>query len=266
MEGNGEYISKILNKISVVENIRPTGAVHIGAHWGQERDLYKQLGLTPVIWIEGDPVVFEKLQSNIEGYTGQFAHLALLSDSNLNSVNFNITSNYGGSSSILELDDEIFKTHYPGLMKNEEKKLQSYRFDTWIDKNNISLNNVNFLNIDVQGSEYNVFLGMGKYLDNIELIMTEINLTQLYKKSRLLNDLDKLLNSKGFYRFITMYGFPQGEAFYVRKKNFSLLNKLSNRITSTLLVRLNNLSRQKFYRKYMSKILVFFNRYLNKYN
>src|SRR5262245_39160733 len=55
------------------------GVIHIGASWGQERDIYAAAGL-PVIWIEAIPEMFEELQRNIEGYPDQRAFNYLLTD------------------------------------------------------------------------------------------------------------------------------------------------------------------------------------------
>lgn len=58
---------------SALENaylMRVPGVIHVGANVGQERDLYRQLGLR-VLWIEPIDEVFNTLVSNIEGYRSQ---------------------------------------------------------------------------------------------------------------------------------------------------------------------------------------------------
>ena len=59
---------------------------------------------------------------------------------------------------------------------------------------------------------------MGKYLDNINYIYTEVNTESVYKECALLTELDSFLKQKGFERkcedIYKKYGW--GDAFYVR--------------------------------------------------
>jgi hypothetical protein len=81
---------------------RVSGVIHIGANTGEDRDTYKAYGLR-VIWIEPIPEVFEVLRANLEGYSGQLAFQALLTDRDNAEYEFHISSNGGASSSIFDL-------------------------------------------------------------------------------------------------------------------------------------------------------------------
>ena len=78
-------------------------------------------------------------------------------------------------------------------------------------------NRFNFANLDIQGAEYQALIGFGDIIDNFDYIYIEVNVKELYKSIKLLPELDKFLESKGFKRKelkMTKHGW--GEAFYVR--------------------------------------------------
>lgn len=65
---------------------------------------------------------------------------------------------------------------------------------------------VDFIKIDVQGSELNVFKGASKALESALVIQTEVEFVELYQGQPLFCDVDKYLRSKGF-QFHTFLGF-----------------------------------------------------------
>jgi len=46
-------------------NIKPTGIIHIGASEGQEAEVYVQLGIKRMIWIEAIEEVYDKLVDHV---------------------------------------------------------------------------------------------------------------------------------------------------------------------------------------------------------
>jgi hypothetical protein len=71
---------------------RVPGVVHVGANSGQERDLYRDLGLR-VLWIEAINEVFDELVRNIAGHPKQKSLCALLTDRDGAEYQFHIASN-----------------------------------------------------------------------------------------------------------------------------------------------------------------------------
>src|SRR6187402_1175926 len=80
------------------------GVVHVGANHGQERTVYAHHGLR-VVWVEAIPGVFRQLETNIQGYPGQRAVQAVLTDKDGEPVTFHLASNAGASSSIFEFSE-----------------------------------------------------------------------------------------------------------------------------------------------------------------
>ena len=64
----------------------------MGANSGQERDVYRDLGLR-VLWIEAINEVFDELVRNIAGYPKQKCLCALLTDRDGAEYQFHIASN-----------------------------------------------------------------------------------------------------------------------------------------------------------------------------
>lgn len=191
------------------------GVVHIGAHQGQEAEQYDKIGFEKVIWFEANPEIFCLLVENLKTKPHHLAFQSLLSDKDGDEVDFYVTANYGHSSSILEPLKEV------GGVSNI-LKLKSSRFDKFVEKNNIGISACNVLNLDVQGAEKKVLLGMGQYLNNFDIIISEINLKTTYKGAVLFHELDSLFMSKGYVRIYTSAMDMYGEAGYI---NCNLINK-----------------------------------------
>jgi len=190
------------------------GAIHVGAHEGQERDWYKNQGFSSVIWFEPNSLIFEKLKQNIEGYKGQTAFNLGIHDKLKKSV-LHISSNNGESSSILELG--LHKEYHPEIHYVKDETIKLVRLDDFIEDNSINLNRYNFLNIDVQGVELNVIKSFGEYIGRLDYIYVEVNEDEVYVGCSLLPDIDQYLSEYGFIRLATeMTKFKWGDAFYKR--------------------------------------------------
>jgi len=86
--------------------------------------------------------------------------------------------------------------------------------DSFFDKET----NYNFINIDVQGYELEVFKGGKKTLESIDYIMTEVNRDEVYKNCPRIEELDTYLSTYGFERVETTWdGGTWGDAFYIKK-------------------------------------------------
>lgn len=194
---------------------RPKGIIHIGAHLMEERPDYLSHGLSNTIWIEANPKVYSKIES-INGLSSEMVFNFAVSDSDNVSIKLNVTNN-DQSSSILEL--EKHKIHHPHIFVSETIEVKTIRMDTLLSRNNISLDNYDFLNIDIQGAELLALKGFGDLLNNIKYIYTEINTNTLYRNCALVGEIDDYLLNFGFSRVETfMTDFEWGDALYLKLK------------------------------------------------
>jgi FkbM family methyltransferase len=203
-----------LDKLVEHFKLNITGVLHIGAHECEEflSYLIQKIPKEHIFWIEAmkDKVIEMKNKNkNINIIE------AVVSDKDGEEVTFNITNN-GQSSSFLELGTH--EKHHPQVHVVKKEKMITSRMDTIIEKESIKMNNINFLNLDIQGAELKALKGLGKYIDNIDYIYTEVNTEKVYKDCALMSEIDEFLKEKGFERkceaIYKQYGW--GDAFYMR--------------------------------------------------
>jgi FkbM family methyltransferase len=175
-----------------------TGVVHVGANTGQEIQLYAKYGLS-VVWIEPIPEVFDSLQDNLRGITKQIALRGLVTDIDNAEYNFNIASNNGASSSILDLN--LHQDIWPEVTYKNSINLRSKTLSSLLKDNNINIAEYDMLVMDTQGSELLVLKGAIPILQNFTYIKTEVPDFESYKGCCQLKDLQLFLTQHGFAEF-----------------------------------------------------------------
>jgi hypothetical protein len=162
-------------------NLDISGIIHIGAHYGSEVKDYINHGIQEI-------VLFEPLSMYLSDNDAQ-------------------------SSSILKPKKHIEEMpwiHFNGTEEVEVHTLDSY-----------DLNGYNFINIDVQGYELEVFKGSVKTLEKIDYIYSEVNKAELYEGCAQMDELDNFLGEYGFKRVETYWPetwYNWGDAFYIKEK------------------------------------------------
>jgi FkbM family methyltransferase len=213
-------IRNILSKF----DIKPLGVIHLGAHKGEELNLYKKLNVKNILLYEAN----KKLINYLKLKSAIFNFLFNMNIKIINKVIYdkksickiNITSN-SQSSSILDLG--IHKELYPDIVKKEEVLVEGNTLDDEFS-NFHNINNYNFLNIDIQGAELLALLGAQTILDKLDIIYTEINYDFVYKNCALVLDIDNLLKKYNFVRYYTSDVKNKknisvwGDAIYLKKK------------------------------------------------
>ena len=201
-----------LVKLSEKYDMKIDGVFHIGAHFGQENNVYNHIGIKNKIFFEPLPHTFDKLVKNING-DGICVNVAL---GNKNGVveMFVESFNQGQSSSVLE--PLLHTKQYPNIVFNEKKEVMMTTLDGYL-KEGVNTTNYNFINIDVQGYELEVFKGGKKTLENIDYIMSEVNRDEVYKDCPMVEDLDEYLTIYCFKRVETTWdGGTWGDALYIK--------------------------------------------------
>lgn len=190
-------------------NLTIKGVLHIGAHVGQEFNTYQRLGIENVMFFEPVPSTFQRLKENV-------GDKAILVNTALGNIigdveMFTETINQGQSSSVLEPEHHLIQ--HPNIRFDGKQKVSITKLDTFIEDKD----KYNFINIDVQGYELEVFKGGSEYLKTIDYVMTEVNRAELYKGCARIEELDTFLGEYGFKRVETTWdGGTWGDAFYVK--------------------------------------------------
>jgi FkbM family methyltransferase len=187
------------------------GIIHVGGHYGQEYDLYKQLNV-PIMFFEPLTNNFSILKSKTQHDDNVIVYQCALGNEN-KIVTMNVeTANQGQSSSILKPKKHL--EQYPHITFDFTEDVNMFRLDD-ID---IDLSKYNFINVDVQGYELEVFKGSFGTLKNIDYIISEVNKDEIYENCAHVDDLDLYLNQFNFQRVETNWiGGTWGDALYTKQ-------------------------------------------------
>lgn len=202
-----------LKEIQAKYNLNIKGLIHIGAHYGEEYGNYKKLDIKNLLFFEPIPECFKILKKNVEGLV---INKAL---GNFNGkVKMYIANNKGQSSSLLI--PKLHKTQYPNIIFDEIIEVDIIRLDDFLKVVLPLIHNgekYNFITIDVQGYELEVFKGAVKTLENIDYIISEVNRVELYDDCVRVDELDNFLKQFGFNRVETAWADKYwGDAIYIR--------------------------------------------------
>jgi FkbM family methyltransferase len=173
-----------------------SGVIHLGANVGQERFTYHSYGLN-VLWIEPNPEIFPQLQQNILGLENQAAIQALITDEDDQLVDFNISSNGGESSSILDLEGHV--KMWPEVRYTHIIKLRSITLPSLVDKFSIRLSDYEALVMDIQGAELIVLNGAKSVLSKFKFIKLEVPDFRAYSGCCTISEVGHFMKNAGFF-------------------------------------------------------------------
>jgi len=198
------------NTLNSKYNFNIKGIIHIGGHYGQEYDIYKNLNV-PILFFEPLSNNFQHLQNKVKNDSNVITYqCALGNDNRIVTMNVDIV-NQGQSSSILKPKKHL--EQYPHITFDYTEEVNMFRLDD-ID---IDLSKYNFINIDVQGYELEVFKGAKNTLNNIKYLISEVNRDEVYENCPHIDELDEYLSQFNFNRAETNWaGDTWGDAFYIK--------------------------------------------------
>lgn len=210
-----------LKELKEKYNLNIRGVIHIGAHFGQEYKHYLDNNIHNILFFEPVPKTYEKLCENI--IISENVKVYNMALGNINGeIEMNIeNSNEGQSSSILNPKKhlELFRS----IKFTEKIKVKINRLDDL----EIDFSHYNMINVDVQGYELEVFKGSIKTLNNIDVIYSEVNNSEVYENCARIEELDSFLYENNFNRIQTVWWNESrgekdwGDAIYIKN---NLLN------------------------------------------
>jgi FkbM family methyltransferase len=200
-----------LPELVVAYNLDIQGVLHVGAHLGEEAEIYESLGVKDVWWVEANEKVLPVLANHVVDRYGHTLIHGLVYSYDGAEMDFNVTNYDGMSSSILE-----FGTHpqfSPDTVFVDKVKMTTTTIDAIAEDFDVE---ANFLNMDLQGAELHALKGARKFLKGVQYIMTEVNNEEVYVNCAKVNELDDLL--RDFVRVETYWvpGQGWGDALYIR--------------------------------------------------
>lgn len=190
--------------------VHVNGCIHVGAHEGQEYELYKAFGIENLIFYEPLNDNFEKLKKHV----GSEVDLRKTALGNKSGKVEMFLEDRGLSSSVLEPAHHL--EQYPQIEFNKKEEVDITR----LDDEDFDRNNYNFINIDVQGYELEVLKGAANTLESIDLVLTEVNKVEMYKGCAIIEEIDEYLAKFGFQRIVEYWqldGGTWGDALYLKR-------------------------------------------------
>lgn len=105
--------------------------------------------------------------------------------------------------------------HIEHYVQNEIE-IECIRLDTFCKSQGI--NKIDAIWMDLQGAELLALQGLGDYLNDVEVIQTELEINPMYKDQCLFDDVEKYLNNRNFVRISGNTGALFGADFiYVKR-------------------------------------------------
>lgn len=200
--------------------IQIKGVIHVGAHFGQEYPIYKELGIDSIIFIEPCQKAFTVLKDLFTDTPGvsllNYACGAIKGDAIMNVEQ----ANQGMSNSLLAPAKHL--EQYPSIQFTDKEQVRVITLDELLQMRDQILRDfdtpvikANLLIMDVQGYELEVLKGAPETLQHIDYIYTEINRDEVYEGCAKVWEMDAFL--KDFTRVETSWaGGAWGDAIYRR--------------------------------------------------
>jgi len=180
----------------LAERIPLRGVIHVGAHDGQEVPHYLARGMTPVTLIEANPAWAEVLSERYRGNDDvSVVHCAVGEEDGEVELNINVSrSGSDEASSILPL--KRLSEIVPTLQTRRSVRVPARTLASLARERDWS--RCNFLNMDIQGAELMALRGAGPLLDQLEAILVETNVIEMYAGCGTLDEFDAELGSVDF--------------------------------------------------------------------
>jgi FkbM family methyltransferase len=173
------------------------GVVQIGAHIGEEIDVYFSMGAEKVIAFEPIKNSYDRIQPHenlikVNKAVGNYNGV----------IKLNIASNAQSTSPLKP------KTHlieHPWVSFNNTINVPITTLNSWFLDENQNPNEYNFMSIDVQGYELEVLKGASNIIPNMQAILCEVNKKELYENCPMVEQIDDFLKEYGFTRVETIW-------------------------------------------------------------
>ena len=202
-----------------LHNLNPSGVLHVGAHEAEEAGEYIANGFaerTPIIWVEAQTDLAEILKKKLDPDQNKI-YCAVAWNVDGATKTFHVTSK-SASSSLFELDEH--RNLYPEIDIVRKIQVTTSRLDSILSPSDI----FDFVVLDIQGAESQAIEGLGKRINSVNWIFTEVSKRKLYAGATLYKNLDFQLSELGFKRVFTAWDRRAGwgDALYARSSTYKV--------------------------------------------
>jgi len=191
------------------------GVVQIGSHWAEEHDVYKQLGIKKIVYVEPCKDAFEKMVAKMDAIgDSPIMYKVACGETEAEMEMYVSHNNQGQSNSLLKPLLHLEQHREVVFTDKEIVKVVP------LDKLLFDRNEYNLLVLDCQGFEGQILKGATDTLQYIDCIYTECNRGQTYEGNMEIEEMDKYLEPFGFVRTDTYWPSPNwtwGDCTYIQK-------------------------------------------------
>lgn len=175
--------------------------LHIGAGHCEEYSYYVENNVEQVIYFEAAPHLANQAKEKItacneeKGRNDKIFHCLLWCESGITKT-FRMFNNDTFASTLDINPKEWIWQNIKNL--GWDVKLETTRLDDILEKEGINPEEYDCMAVDVQGAEYDVFMGGEKCLDSIKCLRFEASTKEFYGGQKTYLELRKYLERKGF--------------------------------------------------------------------
>jgi FkbM family methyltransferase len=190
-----------------IESLKPgprKGALHVGAHVGEEVPAYAAAGYRPIYLVEANPELLPVLNGRFEHDPNVHVIATAIGDT-AGSVEFIVHRTRKGSvesASILPL--ERLGQIVPVFDSSARYTVPVCTIDSLIGSHGIA-GRLDLLVLDIQGAELHALRGATEALKAFSFVICEVNLINNYAGGALERDVDAFLEGAGFTKRLAIY-------------------------------------------------------------
>ncbi len=192
------------------------GLIHLGAFDGEEVTLYRQIGEFPIVLVEANPQIYQRLAARMTGQANIFTVSAAISDHD-GPVLLHLC-NDDESGSILPLDG--IGQAFPGTAEIGTIEVQGRSVDSLFADFRRAGHPAAVANVlvsDIQGAELRALRGAETTLGQFAAVLLELSFGELYTGCAQVEEIDEFLTERGFRRVAMASAWHPSwaDAFYV---------------------------------------------------
>ena len=217
-----EILNKLILNLKELDNVLTFRILEIGAlNLGKKEKFYDLLNYFPnseIIGFEVDKNICKKMNS-VSKVGVKYFPFAIGKKKEIRKF---YETNHPMCSSLYKPNHNLLSLYNNMEISflKEESEIETIDLDTFVSENKIG--NVDFLKIDVQGAELDIFKGATKILKNSLFIISEVEFLKIYENQPLFGDVSNFLSDNDFmfHKFLGMGGRSLKPLILNNNKNF----------------------------------------------
>ncbi len=217
-----EILNKLILNLKELDNVLTFRILEIGAlNLGKKEKFYDLLNYFPnseIIGFEVDKNICKKMNS-VSKIGVKYFPFAIGKKKEIRKF---YETNHPMCSSLYKPNHNLLSLYNNMEISflKEESEIETIDLDTFVSENKIG--NVDFLKIDVQGAELDIFKGATKTLKNSLFIISEVEFLKIYENQPLFGDVSNFLSDNDFmfHKFLGMGGRSLKPLILNNNKNF----------------------------------------------